>query len=112
MLLRRRYKPLNLHFAENSIKFDEVDIIVGVEFYEACMLSESGTHESTFLRNTKFGWIISDSFNSDINDRMNCCGKSTIDIQQQFKDFWKNEKTAPGAVTSSEDDLCVELFEK
>lgn len=102
----------SFQFAESTLPYSNVDIILGAEYYESCILNESRKSNGIFLRNSKLGWVISGPYVKEQPLSKSFCSLTTLNIQHQLKLFWELEEATDARSTSSEHDLCVKFFEE
>lgn len=106
--------PNNIQLSDPTFNISqEIDVLIGVSHFWDLLLNGKISLGSNgpILQNTKFGWIISGTFNS-LSLKSNCfLSKTTIPEDVQLKRFWElNEITDPYEM-SSEDQKCEDLFQ-
>lgn len=77
------------------VDIPEVDLLLGAEFGEKCNLNESRTVEGIFLRNSKFGWLLSGPVLSSPTIRKPlanhlCCGLTIQNIDEDCEPFGRS----------------------
>lgn len=101
-------------FAEKAIGHDCVDLLIGAEFYETIVNNERKEFDGIFLRDSHLGWLISGPYVFRKPEDNSFCGLTTIDVQDQLKQFWQIEEVGvqPDIVDKNELQHCVEFVER
>lgn len=97
---------LKLKFAEsNALPYCEVDIVLGAEYVEFVLGDQRHFYEGIYLRNTKFGYIISGSQKSTFFTKTLYCCLSKIDIDAQLKRFCELEDVCSNSSSKTAETL-------
>ncbi len=91
-----------------------VDILLGVEAYNAVVTGEIVHVNGLTLTKTSFGWVISGALSDDLSDcgsKELKCMLSKVDVRLDIQKFWEVEE-APGLNSSCEERLPVKRAEK
>lgn len=109
-ICRTTSKYPNRNFAEMPLPGNQVDILLGAEYFESCILNESQELQEIFHRNSQFGWVISGPFIVEKSPSNQFCNLTTIDIQDQLRRFWEIEEADTKPEADTEHQQCQEFF--
>lgn len=94
-----------------NLKYEDVDIIIGAEHFEDCMLEEKFKEGKTTFRKSVFGWVVSGSEESNVNTASKVCHFNSFVIEEQLCKFWELEEIEPQENNQSEFERCNSHFE-
>lgn len=99
----------DVELADTDVNSDEVDILLGVEYVNSCLLGERRSVDGIYIEKSRFGWVASGAFKLECSN--NPHSRSLIvNIESQLKKFWEVEEIALDHPISSEHELCEKHF--
>lgn len=98
-----------IDLADSSLDSSEVDIIIGVEFANLCLLGEKKMLDHLCLERSQFGWIVSGALNASSTPSVQYCNLIT-DVEYDLKRFWEIEEVEPSKPHQIEHDLIEHHF--
>lgn len=106
--------PVSLKYAEKSLGYRSIDMIIGNEYYERCMLNSALTFDGIVFKETRFGWTptgpISKSAPTDASCNTVFSFVTTKEIHDDLRKFWEIEEVEPIRVAEPEHVLCEQHF--
>lgn len=105
----RKFSLADEAFSRPDVSIQNVDILVGAEFYEACLCNETRRIEGMTLRLTHFGWTASGPIPRLNQPNQSFCGATILEINENLKKFWELEEPAQ---LEPEFHECIEHFKK
>lgn len=99
--------------AEASLPYQTIDLILGAEYYERCICSNTLDVGGATYRKTQFGWTISGSVNLPSLVPEKSCNfvmSSIPDIQEQLQKFWNAEEVEVMEDQPAEYAICDRYF--
>ncbi len=108
----------DLQFGEYKLPHNQIDILIGAEYYGKCRINEIRQVGDITLENTQFGWVIMGvnggsigSCNSMFCHNITLTSNVTIaEVNRTLEKFWKIEDSAPSKV--EETDECTQHFQR
>lgn len=102
----------NLEYAEMKLPYNDIDILIRVEFYEKIIENERKMVNGLIIHNTKFDHVISGIYNSPVMSETKFTGVSIIEIDKQLEKFWLTEEIDIKKEENSDAVVAKEIFVK
>ena len=97
---------------KNPVRIDDVDVIIGSEYYERCIQNSSYEVNGLGLRLSIFGWTVAGSIPENKSSSKKFSGFTLRSIEENLQKFWEIESVEkPKPEMESEMDRCVQHFE-
>lgn len=81
----------DLPYADSELGHDDIDILLGVEFVNFCLLGEKRFVEKLCLEKSQFGWVVSGVALPKIHEQKKFCNL-IVDVESQIRKFWEVEE--------------------
>lgn len=108
-----KLKYLSRNFANDTLKHEQVDIIIAYNA-EMCFEDDSVVKNQLRLRNSKFGYVVSDVAEPKVRSSLlidnRPCHLSTVDIESSLQKFWELEEFSVVEDFATEQERCLTYF--
>ena len=101
----------NIPLAEKKLKYHSVDMILGNEYYNRCVLTATATFDGILFQQTNFGWTATSPIPARTSGNTLFSFTSTREIEDDLTRFWEIEEVLPIQIVKPEHELCEHHFE-
>lgn len=108
----KKFELADPAFYSPNSNIAKIDILLGAEYVEQCMINESATFGSLTLRSTQFGWTLIGAvpYTQSPPSVPHLCCLSMVNINDQLTRFWETESVLPTKPTIDDSVFCKRHF--